>query len=541
MANIVSDNVGLFRTLRPFLRRDLTTAHGIPNPVAGSILNWFDPAKPEYLAHVDEWQKALCRFGGVARWPFLDGDIQEDFSDYPMHFLAAVQQVAKLLYKWHGKPAKETDWEEVEDRLSHPLPMRLTDLEIAGIRRELSVLCPVDLNEAIGRFGPGATQEGFNSYEKWMRTGLCPDVPYNLYRANPSDPWAAKGLNPFRFTKMAEVPKSIKANRVVSSEPAMSMYAQLACADDLVAQLHAYYAGHVSLTDQTAHNRVMRHYGMATLDLSDASDHNSSDLVSAVLPQLWPVLAKVRSEFSQTPHGVFRLGTFAPMGSGVCFPVMTAVLIGITRYAFRSIGLNPASEKWSWYGDDGIVPLYIADYVCDLIERAGFKLNSAKSCFSGRYRESCGVEMIDYRTSPDEFLSEDCEITPCYIKDPLDQLDAAKVEQIVRRLNERAFPSTAKKIMELACPVRGIRWNRDLQRSELLVKTTSARSKLRKLDGYPGLNRWFSVGSLQAIERRNLRPSDHYGVETEVWTKPAWRYRPASNYPYLALWFATRA
>jgi hypothetical protein len=512
-------------------------SHGIPNPVAGQILNWFDPANPEYLTRVDRWQQGLCRFGGIAEWPFLNGFIEEDFSRYPWHVLAAIQQVAKLLYKWHGKPLKETDWKEVEDRLSCPLPIRLTDTEIAGIREELSVLRPVDLGGAIGRFGPGATQEGFNSYEKWMRQGYIPDVPYNLYRCNPHDTWLPKGLNPFRFTKMAEVPKSIKSNRVVSSEPAMSMYAQLACADDLVVQLHSRFAGHVSLHDQIVHNKHMYGRGMATLDLSDASDHNQCDLVRAVLPQLWPVLAKVRSEYSQTPLGVFKLETFAPMGSGVCFPVMTAVLIGITSFAFRSLGFRPEREKWSWYGDDGIVPIFIADYVCDLIERSGFKLNHAKSCFSGHYKESCGVELIHYE---DAFKQEDVDVTPVYIKDPLDRLDAAKVEQIVRGLRARAFPSTADEVLRLSSAVIGQRWNKNLQRSELLVRSTSARSKLRKLDGYSGLNRWFAIGSQQVLDR-SLRPSDHYGLETEVWTKPAWRFKPASNYPNLALWFATRA
>jgi hypothetical protein len=208
---------------------------------------------------------------------------------------------------------------------------------------------------------------------------------------------------------------------------------------------------------------------------------------------------------------------------------MTAVLIGITRYAFRSIGYNPAKEKYSWYGDDGIVPIFIADYVADLIERSGFVLNAAKSCFTGVYRESCGVELI-----------RDVDVTPTYIKDPPHLLDAAKIEQVVARLESRAFSSTAREVLDLAKPVIGQRWNKDLQRSEILVRSTSARSKLRKLDGYSGLNRWFAIRTQQSLDGR-YRPSDHYGVETEVWTKLAWRYKPASNYPFLSLWFATRA
>lgn len=529
MAEVVSAAADLFQYLRPSLRRDLV-ATGIPNPVAGSILNWFNPAHPEYLARVDAWQQAMCRQVNINRWPFFgcESNPTIDFStDVDFFQLSCIHQVARLLYKWHGEPAKKTDWAEVEDRLSHPLPIRLTDREISGIRRELSALTPPDLNEAIGRFGPGATCERFDSFQKWSRLGQIPDVPPNLFRVNSLDP-TTFAPNHFRFTRMAEVPKSIKSNRTVSSEPAMSMYAQLAVADDLVDQLHARYYGHVSLHDQENHNRLMYESRMATLDLSDASDHNSAELVSLVLPQLWPVLAKVRSEYTQTPKSLFKLGTFAPMGSGVCFPVMTAVLIGITRYAFRSLGFNPVTEKYSWYGDDGIVPLFIADYIIDLLERAGFVVNYSKSCFSGVYLESCGLELWNGR-----------EITPVYIKDPLHTLDAAKVELIVAKM-QRVLPSTAQAIIDAASPVKGWRWNNDLQRSELLVRCSAARSKLKSLDGYSGLFRWFTVGSLQRL-KRSCRPLDHQGVETEVWTKRAWRFKPASNYPNLALWMATRA
>jgi hypothetical protein len=425
---------------------------------------------------------------------------------------------------------------EVKQRLRESLPVTLDEFEIEAIRTILQRIEAPDLNSVIGRFGPGATFEGFRPDEKWARMGGIPDVPCNLFRCSPRD---TKCFRPFGdgYTKIAEVPKSIKSNRIVSSEPAMYMYAQLGVADSLVDQMHRIFAGHISLDDAERHNQALKFDGACSIDLSDASDHVSVSLVQALLPQLWPVLAKVRSEYSQTPLGVFKLETFAPMGSGVCFPVMTAVLIGITSFAFRSLGFRPEREKWSWYGDDGIVPIFIADYVCDLIERSGFKLNHAKSCFSGHYKESCGVELIHYE---DAFKQEDVDVTPVYIKDPLDRLDAAKVEQIVRGLRARAFPSTADEVLRLSSAVIGQRWNKNLQRSELLVRSTSARSKLRKLDGYSGLNRWFAIGSQQVLDR-SLRPSDHYGLETEVWTKPAWRFKPASNYPNLALWFATRA
>jgi hypothetical protein len=412
MAELVPQHVRLFEHLRPFLRRDLTISVGFPNPIAGQILNWFDPARPEYLAHVDDWQKLLCRNVSARAPEFcrLNDDFELELSDWEVR---AIQQVAKLVYKWHGSPAKKTDWSEVAMRLSKPLPLRLTDIEISGIRECLSGIRPVDLNMAIGRFGPGATCEGFDARAKWTLQGNIPDVPPALYRCSPRWNWSPKGINHFRFTKMAEVPKSIKSNRTVSSEPAMSMFAQLAVNDDLVDQIHRLFDNHVSLYDQERHNLLLKRRGMATLDLSDASDHVSSDLVESVLPQLWPVLAMVRSEYSLLPEvGLIPLRTFAPMGAGVCFSVMTTVILGIIAYAFRSLGFRWQKETWSVYGDDIIVPIWICDYIIDLLERAGLVINTAKSCMSGVYVESCGLE-----------LRHGYDVTPCYLKDDLATLE----------------------------------------------------------------------------------------------------------------------
>jgi hypothetical protein len=519
-------HIRLFEMLRSYLRRDLTVSIGIPNPVAGKILKWFDPAHPEYLNRVDAWQKCLCANSLIGHSELFEYDL----SDNPIA-VRAVQQIAKLVYKWHGDPIKETDWAEVSSRLSHPLPIRLTDAEIAGIRESLERIRPTDFNQTIGRFGPGATSEGFNAKDKWLMKGLCPDIPASFYRVNPRQPWCPTGLNLFRCTKMAEVPKSIKSNRIVSSEPAMSMFAQLAVNDDLVDQIHRLFAGHVSLDNQAKHNRLLYRNGMATLDLSDASDHISAELVERVLPSLWPVLARVRSEFAMLPNGdIIPLRLHAPMGAGTCFSVMTTVILGIISYAFRSLHFSWRSEPWSVYGDDIIVPIWIVDYIIDLLERAGLVINIGKSCTTGHYVESCGLE-----------LYHGYDVTPVYLKDPVHQLEAAKLESIAQKWAD-FMPATLRCLLDNSVPVKGYRYNSDIQQLELLVRTSSARSKVSVLDGYHGLNRWFCTRSLQEQVWRGDQPHAlPTGVKLEVWTKLAWRYRSSENFPNLSLWFATRA
>lgn len=344
------DEIDLFRSLRKSLRQDLVSCHGFSNPDAGQILNWFDPANAEYLEHVNDWQIALCQ-GAVLQNPGLNIFHRNAFGTYdlstvPTHQIGAIHQVAKIVYKWHGTPRKETNMSEVASRLRDPLPITLEQFELDGIRQCLTSIEPPDLNWVIGRFGPGSTFEGFNSLQKWKRIGGNPDVPPNLYRVNPRDPWIPS-FHMDGVTKIAEVPKSIKCNRIVSSEPAMYMYAQLGVADDLVSQMHLRFCGSISLNNQSRHNEALHRKGACSIDLSDASDHVSWELVQALLPQLWPVLAKVRSTRSLFPDGSeIVLGTFAPMGSGVCFPVLTLVVAGILEYAKHVVEQERHIKCW---------------------------------------------------------------------------------------------------------------------------------------------------------------------------------------------------
>lgn len=519
----------LFGVLRSSLRHDLVSWHGFSNPDAGKILNWFDPADSEYLEHVEGWQVGLCQ-GACECPPPLPVYQPNMFGTYDIFNssvdqIGAIHQVAKLVYKWHGVPRRETNMNEVKQRLRESLPVTLDEFELEAIRTILQRIEAPDLNSVIGRFGPGATFEGFRPDEKWARLGGIPDVPCNLFRCSPRD---TKCFRPFGdgYTKIAEVPKSIKSNRIVSSEPAMYMYAQLGVADSLVDQMHRIFAGHISLDDAERHNQALLFDGACSIDLSDASDHVSVSLVQALLPQLWPVLAKVRSSYSIFPDGdTIRLATFAPMGSGVCFPILTLVVSGLCEYASRVIRKERHTRTW-WraYGDDIIVPICMYDFVVDLLTRAGLVVNTKKSCCTQVYRESCGREMF-----------KDTDITPVYIRDPIPLMDASKVEQVASSLEKRFFPTTARTIADLAGAVKAVSYNRDLQRLEVLARVTTAKQKVTNLDGWDGLNRWFALRTQGKSWDEKLPP----GIAKEVWTKPGWRYKASQDYPYLTTWFVT--
>lgn len=520
-----------FGLLRKALRADLQR-FGFSASQAGFILNWCDPSSSEYLDHVDSWQRFLCS-GVSSEIPDFQGSLQRDpfgrvllYACDP-YSVRMIHTCVRLFYKYHGTPRKETDFVATKQRLSKAPLITLDKLELEGVRQCLSGITPPDLNWVVGRFGPGATFEGFRSYEKWTRLGAIPDVCPNLFRPNPRDPWRPRYVDPEGCTKIAEVPKSIKSNRIVSSEPAMRMFAQLGVNDDIVPQLHFQFVGKVSLSSQEKHNRNLRRAGACSIDFSDASDHVRVDLVKRVLPQLWPVLAKVRSQYTQFPDGdVVRLTTFAPMGSGVCFSIMTLVILGICQYAWNNyVSDHPDKRKEVWfsvYGDDVIVHVLLYEYVMDLATRAGLVPNHAKSSQNLFYRESCGMELLGLT-----------DVSSIYIRDPLDRLVADTVELVCQRLADRGFDDTATCVAAHAQCVQGLRYNRGLQRMEVSVRTLAARQKLQHLDGWSGLNRWFCRRTQGKTWDQRCEP----GVVQEVWTKSAWRYRAADDYPYLTHWF----
>jgi hypothetical protein len=147
---------------------------------------------------------------------------------------------------------------------------------------------------------------------------------------------------------------------------------------------------------------------LATLDLSEASDRVSNQLVRRMLsdhPFLLKGVEATRSRSANVPgHGVIRLAKFASMGSALCFPIeamvfVTMIFLGIekelnTRFTRRS-QFKRFSGRVRVYGDDLIVPTDYVESVIHSLEHYGAKVGMSKSFWIGRFRESCGKEYYD--------------------------------------------------------------------------------------------------------------------------------------------------
>ena len=260
--------------------------------------------------------------------------------------------------------------------------------------------CP-DLASLIPSHGPGATATGERGFAKWdfsrMYRQLLPFGGVDLFHVNENH-WMrapyALSLCTHGFTKIVCVPKDVRGPRVISCEPLELMFLQKALCTHLMPVINRNTRGYVKFQSQEDHQGFMLDGGLrfVTLDLKDASDLISRRLVwQCTKGSEWQkLLFAVRSHFAafdSEGDEVAPLRTFAPMGSAMCFVVLSLVIYGLVKAS------KPA-HPFSIYGDDLIV--HVEDFlkVRKALTLAGLKLNLAKTCHVTRFRETCGVDAV---------------------------------------------------------------------------------------------------------------------------------------------------
>jgi hypothetical protein len=213
--------------------------------------------------------------------------------------------------------------------------------------------------------------------------------------------------------KVISVPKTLKTPRIIAIEPTCMQYMQQALLrsfldnfyrDELLSKLIGF--------DDQAPNQELARKGSAdgrtaTLDLSDASDRVSNQLVKRMVerwPHLEEALDATRSRRADVPgHGVIRLAKFASMGSALCFPIeamvfTTLIFLGIQRSLNVTLtrkDINSLSGSVRVYGDDLIVPVDHVHTIVQTLEQFGARVGLDKSFWTGKFRESCGKEYFN--------------------------------------------------------------------------------------------------------------------------------------------------
>lgn len=222
-----------------------------------------------------------------------------------------------------------------------------------------------------------------------------------------------------RPVRVVLVPKTLKTPRVIAIEPTCMQYMQQAVAERLVRLIEddSVLKKMIGFTDQVPNQDLARegslHGNFATLDLSEASDRVSNEHVRSLLanhPWLSAGVDACRSRkarvpgYFRKPETVIELAKFASMGSALTFPLEAMVFLTVVvlakeqargrRYKSRNT-IQRELDGARIYGDDIIVPTDIAESVIEYLELYGFKVNTSKSFWTGKFRESCGKEFYD--------------------------------------------------------------------------------------------------------------------------------------------------
>jgi hypothetical protein len=292
------------------------------------------------------------------------------------------------------------------------------------------VLSGFDSDDVVPRHGPGAVATGEKGDKKWEFSRLYDCIhqryPYYKYYVVGGARELSDRIDWYKSlqrlttgkAKVVLVPKDSRGPRLISCEPLEFQWIQQGIMTKLIPYVegHPLTKGHVNFTNQEINRRLAQSSSItgeyATLDLKDASDLVSMELVRALfkhVPRFLASLEAVRSSETVLPDGtVVPLSKHAPMGSALCFPVLAlacwSVLVSGISKETRSFDRRVA-EKVFIFGDDIIVPSEWASLCADVLESVGLKVNRQKSFSSGPFRESCGM---------DAFMGVD--VTPIKVK-----------------------------------------------------------------------------------------------------------------------------
>lgn len=280
---------------------------------------------------------------------------------------------------------------------------------------------PIDLIGRMARHGPGATfsdrgrhttvpdkmtsvptlTHGINTRNwllaQWLVTawgrhtlahhGKCSYVPGNRY---------------------STVDKTLLIDRAIAAEPSINIFFQLGAGKVLRDRLKRHTGWDLD-TASEIHQRIAavssRSREFATLDLSNASDTVSKNLVRVLLPHKWArFLEDLRSPKTfLKPRGQKEgkwvvLEKHSSMGNGYTFELETIIFAALSCVAVREGGhIGQLGKDVFVFGDDIIIPDDAVGLVRPVLEFCGFTLNMEKS-FWGRdcpFRESCGADYFN--------------------------------------------------------------------------------------------------------------------------------------------------
>jgi hypothetical protein len=370
------------------------------------------------------------------------GRIRDETNDTPV-VIEAVRQVCNLFKKTEIPCSPERESAAVEnfvaiERSFDDFTLHEADAaEFSAVSALLwdGMLADLQPDVLLPRHGPGATVERKLGNQKYVWRYWHDRVESVFPFFGGAYPLTAAGEDiehevtfvpedeepPVRVTL---VPKTLKGPRVIAVEPVCMQYVQQAIQSELYRRIGSWWlsAGHVNFDDQSINQQLAltssKDGRFATIDLSDASDRVPHDLAMTMFngnPMLRDAVEACRSRYAITPDGriIGPLRKFASMGSALCFPVESMYFYTICVAARLRLHNLPATlanvhhvtRELYCYGDDIIVPTAEADTILGYLQKYNCKVNVTKSFWSGKFRESCGMDAYNGES-----------VTPTYIR-----------------------------------------------------------------------------------------------------------------------------
>jgi len=472
--------------------------------------------------------------------------------------VAVLRDVLYLFYKYELPYTDEQEheviqkFERTEDDLHdvtlclQSLQMLVTDHINRGIRRRESHVPAVnttreaqillsdlfaffDPTNIVPRHGPGAVATKQQRSGKFLWTnvsGSITDVyPYDAYFCA-SQGHVCDSYDRFHSVqgkslpaRVVLVPKDSRGPRLISCEPVDYQWVQQGLGKAIVEHVerHDLTRDRVNFTNQYP-NQCAALYGSrtgkyATLDLKEASDRISTELVRLLFPKhIYLYLEACRSTSTSLPSGKeLKLKKFAPMGSSLCFPILALTVWAILTASSDDPDVR---DDIRVYGDDVIVPTAYAARAIEQLESFGLMVNRDKSCTTGFFRESCGMDAFHGVCVTPVRIRTVWSSSPCpnayaswvsYANSFWRKQYYSAYDYIVGRLLAVYGPIPSKD-MHLACPsleyvpvnitnkIRR-RTNKDLQKVEFLVRDVESLVSNEPIDGWSMLLRFFTESS----------------------------------------------
>jgi hypothetical protein len=384
---------------------------------------YFDVCLPAHMAkEVIPMLLAGIHEYGIIRCDPEEGRVECGDQAY---VLRALRQVCYSLYKLELPYSREQEEKVLSQFTTSDRSLDFKVEQLSGIDKVLltqarrlvrRVLGVVDPRAGLPKHGPGAVATGeiqsekhnfvryyerlaaFFPYDSWFYLNaahLAEDLE-GLQRLESQEAGTAK---------VVLVPKDSRGPRLISCEPLEYQWIQQALMGLIVeaCETNRLTRGKVNFTYQTVNQTkalegsdIETFFRYSTLDMKDASDLVSLELVKALVPDVWfEALYASRSPATKMPDGsVVQLRKFAPMGSAVCFPVEALVFwaLSVSAQIVHGVSQATAVNETFVYGDDIICLTRNQEYIRQHLPSFGLKLNDDKCCTAGPFKESCGVD-----------------------------------------------------------------------------------------------------------------------------------------------------